>query len=361
MLPYLVMVGFPAVLSLLFLWGKVESNRGNKIIVDTFFVIWLVLLLFRSERVGIDLSVYKMNFNNYIFLSWKEIFNGIFEGEFEAGFVVISKIISYLTDNFRAMIIICACISVIPIWILYRNEAHIGFFAIVMFLNIAPFPMYFSGLRQAMAMALVMPCYYFCKNKKIWHFLLMVFIAFLFHRSAMILLLMYPIYHLRLKKAYHIVYIAPIIAAIYVLKKPIFSFLLNFVGDYADEYEDAIKDTGAYAVTLLLAILLVYAFLVANSDIIDYDTMGLRNLMILSVILQVFSGVHTIAMRMNYYFLLLVPLAVCKVVKNGDKKIKDIIHLSLICMMAFFFAYYIYFIHTDEDILRIYPYYSVFD
>ena len=122
-----------------------------------------------------------------------------------------------------------------------------------------------------------------------------------------------------------------------------------------------IRETGAFAVTLLLAVLLIYAFLVADSDKIDYDTMGLRNIMILSVILQVFSGVHSIAMRMNYYYLVLFPIAVCKVVQCGNKKIKDIIHLSIICMVVFFFAYYIYFIHTDEDILRIYPYISIFD
>ena len=358
MLPYFVMVGVPAILSLLFIWAKVETKKANQIVIDAFFAIWLILLLFRSESIGVDLPVYKMHFRNYAFFTWKEIFNGILEGEFEAGFVVISKLLSYITNDFRWMIIVCACISVIPVWILYRNEGKLGFFAIAMFINIAPFAMYFSGLRQAMAMAFVIPCYYFCRDKKLLKYLLMIFFAFLFHRSAMILIFLYPIYHLRLKKQYHLLYLIPIIGGIYVFRTPLFRFLINFVGDYADEYGDGIQETGAFAVTLLLTALLVYAFIIADPEIIDYDTIGLRNVMILSAVLQVFSGVHSIAMRMNYYYLLLIPIAMVKIVQNGNKKYRDIIYLSLICMTLFFTIYYFYFIYTDLDILNIYPYES---
>lgn len=360
MLPYFIMVGIPALLFIGLVWLKTDERKVNRMTIDSFFAIWLALLIFRSETVGIDVLVYKRNFQRYLFYSWSEIFTNVLDGEIEAGFVVITKLLSYVTSNFRWMIIIAALISVIPIWYLFRKEGKVGFLAIAMFITVSPFAMFFSGLRQAMAMAFVVPCYYFCREKKIWHWLFMIFVAFLFHRSALILLFMYPVYHLRLKREYHIAYILPIIGVVYLYKKPIFAFLLRFVGDYADEYAGEFKETGAFAVTLLLAVLLIYAFIIADPDKIDYDTMGLRNLMVLCAVLQVFSGVHTIAMRMNYYYLILIPIAISKIIKNANRKLGDIVSISVICLTLFFTGYFFYHAYTDADILRIYPYVWMF-
>ena len=166
---------------------------------------------------------------------------------------------------------------------------------VVLFLNIAPFVMYFSGLRQAMAMAFVVPCYAYCREKKPLRFACMVLCAFLFHKSALILLLMYPVYHVRLKQKAHLLYLLLIEAVVYVYSVPIFTLLMWFVGSYAEDYASGIGATGAYAVTLLLTVLLVYAFIIPDQQKLDADTIGLRNLLVFSVMLQSFSAASTIA------------------------------------------------------------------
>lgn len=118
----------------------------------------------------------------------------------------------------------------------------------------------------------------------------------------------------------------------------------------------AIRSTGAYAVTLLLVIILLYTFLIPDQNKLDDDTIGLRNILILSAILQTFSAVNTVAMRLNYYFLLLIPILISKVIRSGNEKYNLLIRLSVVCMTVFFTFYFFYNAYTGSDALHVYPY-----
>ena len=357
MAAYFVLVGVPAILTVLLSSLKYKREKIDECVINSFFIIWLLLLVLRSETVGVDLPVYKYHFFNYSRLGWTEIIKGIFTGRYEAGYLVICKVLSYISKNFHIVKALCAMVSIIPIWKLYRNEGRYGFLTIVTFINVSPFVMYFSGLRQAMAMAFVVPCYYFCKNNELKKFVLTVFVAFLFHKSALIMLCMYPVYHLQLKKTVHLLYLLPLELFVYVYNVPIFRLLLTFMeGKYYDRYVGSIGATGAYAVTLLLTVILIYTYFIPDKELLDKDTIGLRNVFTMSVFLQVFSAASTVAMRMNYYFLLLVPLLISKIIRCGNKNYRDLIKLSIICMVVFFTVYYFYGAYTDTDILQVYPY-----
>ena len=361
MIPYFFMVLTPAVVSAYLSWKKYDSKRRFQITIDCFFVIWLFLLCFRSESVGVDLTVYKYHFSNYSMISWETIIKRIINDEIESGFFVLIKLISLFTVSFRWVIVTCAIVSVIPIWKMYRDENGFGFLTVVMFLNVAPFVMYFSGLRQCLSMAFVNPCYKSCKEHNWKKFLLFVFLAYLFHRSSLILLFMYPIYHLRFKKRKYILLLLPLIAGVYVFNVPIFGFLVVFLhSDFYEMYASSIRSNGAYAVLLLLAVMLIYTYLIPDQEKLDDDMVGLRNLMTFSVFLQVFAGVHTIAMRMNYFYLLLIPILMNRIVQIGEPKYKNIVKISRICMVLFFTLYYFYYAYTDSDILQVYPYKSMF-
>lgn len=360
MLPYYFLVCAPLALFTLYSYFNSSSQNKNKRTLDVFFLIWLLLLVFRAESVGYDLPVYKDQFLRYSRLEWKYIFAGVLSDQFELGYVLISKLVSYFTSDFRWVLIVCALIAVIPIWGLYRKERHAALL-IVAFINIAPFSMYFSGLRQAMAMGFSCVALQRCREKKWLRFLLVVFVAYLFHKSALILLLMYPVYRFHLRRRLDVLYIVPVIASVYVFNKPIFEFLLLFTQKkYIERYGDAVHSTGAYSVLLLLIALLIFAFLVPDQDAIDSDTIGLRNILVLSALLQTFAGVHSIAMRMNYYYLLLVPLAVSHVIDNSRRNAK-LAKIAMLCMAVFFGVYFFYHAYTDADILEVFPYQSMFE
>ncbi len=363
MIPYYMMIGVPSILTFIFSLYKKKYFVKNKhqIVVDSFFGIWLLLLLMRSNELGVDLPVYKNHFFRYSSMTWKDIFSGIFTRKFEATYVLISKIVGMFTSDFHWIMVICALLSVLPIWILYRKETKHSFLAIVLFVNIAPFAVYFSGLRQGIAIAFAVPCYHYCKERKVTKFVVTAIMAMLTHSSAFILLAMYPIYHLRIKKQIYLFLIIPLIGVIYIFRLPVFQLLISLLGhEYIERYSAGIRTTGAYLVTLLLVLLLIFSYLVTDIKRLDDETMGLRNILTFSVIIQIFSGVHTLAMRMNYYYLIFIPLLIPKIIDRGRTKYRILLQLSLICMCCFFAIYYFYRIYTGTDDLGIYPYVSVF-
>lgn len=346
MLPYVLLVGVPCVLALLSKRIRL-GGKENSIVISSFFFILIVLLSCRGEYVGNDTGSYSVYYGYFSELRWEEIFST----EIEPAFALFMKISSFSGLNYQSFLTIVAYISIVPIWRFYKAEKNASIFTIALFLGIVTVSMYFSGLRQVIAMAFAFPAYYYARDKKPFAFLIMVFIAFLFHRSAFILLFIYPLCNLIITLKWLWVVI-PVIGIIYALNKPIFSFLAVFIGGM---YSTDTTSTGAYAIILLLVMITVYAFMLPDETLIDSDTIALRNILLLSVALQCFAPIHVLAMRMNYYFLPFIPVLVTRVASNAAEKNKKIAQFSVILMTIFFITYFFY--NTSQGGgLNIYPY-----
>ena len=123
-----------------------------------------------------------------------------------------------------------------------------------------------------------------------------------------------------------------------------------------DIMRDMVKSPGAYAIVALLFMFIIYASLIMDNEKIDEDVQGLRNLLFLSTALQCFAPVNTIAMRMNYYSLILVPIMISKVPTRAKTQYRQAAYASYIIMCVFFVIYYFYSATTGSDIMQIYPY-----
>lgn len=312
-------------------------------------MLFVALLGCRDISCGIDL-------NNY-FSFFQEAVRSPFSNEhdIESGYVVLESIVAWAVPDFQFFLFVVALFSVVPIFLLYRKESEIPFLTIVLFLTVSPFSMYFSGLRQICAMAFVVPAFYFTKNKKLLWFALTVVCAIFFHRSAFIVALLYPVYHLHISRR-SLFWILPSCTAVFVFNRPIFTFLLTIIDDsYADRYS-ALESTGAYTILILLVIFAIYSFFLPQEAKIEDEAIGLRNILLLSLVIQCFAPVHSLAMRMNYYYLLFIPILIPKIANRSSAKNLMLAKVSVFVMCAFFSVYFIYNGYTSEDILNIYPY-----
>lgn len=353
MLPYFVMVGVPASIAILNI-TLVHNEKLNKATVNAFFIIWFILLALRSFEMGADTLSYRDHYYSSSYLSFGEIFGYIFSGDIEFGFIFLAKIFNLFSADFRVFMIFLSAVFLFLLWKLYHAYANsFSYISIVIYLCLGLFSMSFSGLRQLVAIGLAIPAFQFTKDRKIWRFLLMVLLAFLFHRSAFILLLMYPVYHLKFKKWYYVLFVLPPIALIYIFRVAIFNFLMRFISDF---YNAQLDYNGAISIFALLLLFVLFAFILPDSKQLDYDTIGLRNLLVLSVFIQPFAGIYSLAMRMNYYFLIFVPLLIPKVIQHSSTKFRHITVIAIIIMTVYFTGYYFYNAYTGADILQIYPY-----
>jgi hypothetical protein len=89
---------------------------------------------------------------------------------------------------------------------------------------------------------------------------------------------------------------------------------------------------------------------------IDQDTRAMRNILLLAVCIQMFAPIHNLAMRMNYYFLIFIPVLISRIPKLSNKRFSQIAVISVFVMCLFFTGYFIYDVCYGEDVLEIYPY-----
>lgn len=331
MLPYWMLVLPPLFSYHIRFKGQTQHERA-KATIKFFFILLFALLALRAPEIGRDLSNYRYYFNLYGGIGWDELGNY----STELGYVALNKVVTIFTDNFQWFLAACALLTICPIARVYKDEIEDPVWTIALFICMSTFIMLFSGLRQSIAMALGMLAFQCAKGHKFLPFLIVVAAATLFHRSAFILLIIYPLYHAKITKKWLYVVI-PCLVAVFVYNKQIFTFLTLFIEDY---YQSTISETGAYGTLILLILLSVYSFAVADETRLDDTTRGMRNILLLSVALQMFAPLHTLAMRMNYYFLLFTPLLIPKIAAQSRPRYAQVVRLSRYVMIVFFFAYF---------------------
>ena len=196
--------------------------------------------------------------------------------------------------------------------------------------------------------------YEFTRKKRLIPFILMLLFAMTFHTSAFMLAFMYPLYHARITRKW-LFAIVPILAVIFAFNEQIFTSLAWVLEEYVG-YDASITETGAFTMLILFAIFAVFAFVIPDETLLDDETRGLRNLLVLSVALQMFAPLHTIAMRMNYYYIIFIPLLLPKIIEARSKTWSQVAIMGRHVMVGFFLVYFFYNAYTGTNNLHVFPY-----
>ena len=350
MLPYYILVLTPVIIYIL---GLIKGKKLNKISISVFFIILIVLLSLRSVECRIDLKMYQYFFKVFAVTPFERVSSLSEKGEIL--YYLLNKGIYLIGGNFQFFIFVVALLSIVPIAILYYKKSDNGLLTIALFLVVAPFTMFFSGLRQSIAMGIIIFSFKYIQEKKLLKYIICVVIAMYFHKSATFCFFLYPIYHAKLTKK-SLYFIIPLMILVYIFKDKIFMILLKMYNPiYSEKYGD-ITSTGQYGILVLLVLFDIYCFVFPDKNIIDNEFMGLRNYLILSTFCQLFVPINNVVMRMNYYLLLFIPILIPKVRILGYEKNKELLKLSEIIIIVFFLTHFIYNGYMGEDILRIFPY-----
>lgn len=356
MLAYILLVAVP-----LIYYGLLRVIRNsNRLIalpdggsmLNVFFGIYFLLLALRGVSVGVDVPNYLSKFQYANHLSWREWFAS---SSWEPGFMALTKLVSLVSDQNQVYLAVIAAVVVIPIARFYRRETEGPVLTMALFLILPMFGMFFSGLRQAVAIMFAVPAYGYTRDKKWVKFLLVVLAAMLFHQSAFILLLLYPVYHLKLPRI-SLIWILPLIAVIYRYSAGIFRYLLTILSRLYTDNTWEVSSTGAYSMLVLFVMLMIFSYVFIDEDSADPDLLGLRNILVLAVLLQCFASVNTLAMRMNYYFLLFLPLLIPKVIRRASGTKALVCNTANVVLCLYFITYFMNQVFSRQSGFRIFPY-----
>jgi hypothetical protein len=323
-----------------------KRNKGALV----FFFLWLtVLIMLRHESVGSDTRNYIRKFLTFDRMGWEQLG----KETAEIGFTVFNKIVLVITKNPRIFLMIAAILTVMMIYPTYKRLCTDTSLTIVLFCIMSTFVMMFSGIRQMLAIGMGFVAYEFIRNKKVRPFIITVCVAVTFHTSAFMLAFMYPLYHAKITKKWLYV-VVPVLVMVFVFNGPIFSVLTAILGRFT-KYEGSFSSTGAYTMLILFAIFAVFTFLIPDESQLDAETIGLRNFLLLSLVIQMFAPLHTLAMRMNYYYIIFIPLLLPKIIECRSKRWNQVAVLGRHVMVVFFLLYFFYTAFKGSA-LHVFPY-----
>lgn len=324
-------------------------QRRNKIAITFFFLCLTVLVALRHESVGNDTVNYVQHFEKVSNMSWYEVF----ETSVEFGFSLFNKIVLLASQKAQIFFAVAAVAVSAMIYPTYKRLCVDASLTIVLFCTMSTFFLMFSGIRQMLAVGLGVVAYELTRKKKLVFFILLVLFAMTFHTSAFMIAFMYPLYHVKITKNWLIV-VVPVSVAVFIFNRPIFSFLSLIIERYT-EYEGGVSSTGAYTMLILFAIFAVFSFLIPDENRMDEETVGLRNFLLFSLLLQMFAPLHLLAMRMNYYYAIFIPVLIPKIIGCSHETWSRVSIWARHIMLVFFLGYFFLNAYFGNS-LHVFPY-----
>ncbi len=334
--------------------GKKREILDHSCLLPVFFMILTVLLSLRHIKIGNDTANYKFYFDRFS----NDRLSDMFASDTDPLYFGLNWLVGRFTHNFQWFLSVVAVLSIIPVAKLFCEDREHGYLKVALFVNMSNFVMMFSGLRQTLAISAGVLAYMFVRKKKLLPFLLMAIVAMGFHHSGFVVFTFYPLYHITLKKK-HLWFIIPGLLSVFIFNRFIFGWAVSILTSVlGDKYDVTLQETGAYTMIILFALLLLLAYILPDEKRMDRETIGLRNFLIVALILQCFAPVHTLAMRMNYYFIIFIPILIPKVLKYTRSP--DLAWMANIVMTGFFAIYFLFTVYTgcqtDGGTLNTFPY-----
>ena len=344
------------VMLILFSFQEVYSNEDKK----SSFPIWviaIVMIVLAGLRgnVGADYPIYRSFYNLYFpTLDYSDVVDKMLmrksDLDIEWMYVLLNKFVFAFGGPFQSFTFVSACLTLgFKLWTFKKDSAYPVFSALLLFI-----PGYFiadSGhMRQALGMAVCILSYQFIKERKLFWYLLCIYIAYGFHKSASIFL---PAYWLVLipLNANRIFY--AIVACVILSPFQIYNLFAGFLGSLnLQEVSNGYNGYIGYedkASSFMDGTVILYSFLLimydkaASQRVWYYEY--IRNIMVVGVCLYfIFRDNPVFSTRLVGVYIgfgsLLIPNIIYGMEKISTKRFWHLFFVGFMVFYYFVFASY---------------------
>ena len=309
---FVLCVGSIFVLAIMFLRKSVEHGKKYFLIFSGFLLCLYAGL--RAQNLQIDIPTYVQMYEKYARYSFGQIIQ-LFSSEIrDPTYYFTAWLFSRVFTDAQWWLAVVGAFYIVVVCLVIYKESERPLISLLMVLSLGYFSFVLSGLRQSIAMTIAMIAYLYIKKRKPIKFILLVILASLFHMSAILFLIAYPLGRAKLG-IWHIVSFGIMVVLFLGFQSTIRSFLSEILADsqygsYADR-ETALNFSGfIIQICMFIFNLLYYSKGVKE----DKNAIVLYNLAFIGLSLQLFSSMIAEFFRLSYYFsfanILLVPLAI---------------------------------------------------
>lgn len=322
------------------LWGviiysiPIKRDIKDRIFLSITFIQLVLVHSLVDYKSLPDLPNYYDAFNRYAKVSFDEIFHvNKVSHNFEPGYVVYCKLISYVSTNFNVLLTIT---SVIMFFCYYKTiERYSAYpFISVLLIIVTTYNQSFFVLRQHLAMSILLLTYPYIINKQIWKYLILCAIAFSIHYSAIVFIPLYFLYNIEDKRKYMI----SIIIVSVILIFTAFSIFVYF-GDLLgySGYIDSKKYEGANYTNFFIMLILLGAYIFSLKR--EVFNQNIQKLIFSIIIIAVVGSLVGVGIsgtgRLFYYYTMIPFLLIPNVSRKLSTPSKEIIIITVISLYAY--------------------------
>lgn len=335
---YILNLFFIPFYALLLSFSSLGVRRRNIILCWLVGLQLIFISVFRGETVGADLLGYLEAFKWTDYAKWKELGSlGEYSGwiKMEYGYLVFNKLLSCISDNERLIIwgtsiFIIGGFSVF----IYRNS-KIPWLSFFLLVGMGFYFQSLNVLRQYMALVIVLNCLVYVQHRCFWKFLLWVVLAALFHKTALFVLLLYPLAKFEINRKF-----LGILIGIGVALWFLWGYVVAKVAEIGGFASYIIHNEEGGGVTMFVFLLLIVSggFLVQKKKQRKEEKMDLfYHIMLIALTLQVIGMQFSMFGRLLLYYSVCMIIFIPNVLYSVESKNLKILGIGCVCILSFLF------------------------
>ena len=308
-----------------------------------YFIALCVLVFVAGFRyyIGSDYGAY---YNGYV-SDINELSNAIKTLK-EPGFGFLARLATFFYDDGIAVIFMASLVTIVlSLTVIYRYSDTL-LLPIFLYITMGCWSGSFNGVRQYLAASVLVCGYKSLRDKKLIEYCIIVFLAFLFHRSAIVFLFLYYVVNREINIP-NIIFLVVVVIALYVSYESVFSFA-NFImnDNYTlnDEYTSTIVNRLRILAACVPSIVFLYAYRGIEKN--ESTTFAL-NIIILRTALSVLAMNSALLYRITIYMSLFAPLAISELLKGLSEKNRNVITGGLVIM---YLVMWLYELHNSSSL-----------
>lgn len=327
------------IFAILFLYVAIKGERKEKIVAVVGIVTFFLLAALRSERVGIDVPRYVSLYNRYAMFDFSQIREAVaLDGRKDHAYFYTGWFFSRIFTNPQWWLAAIALLYFIAVGKLIYKESNQTAISLLMLIALSFFSNSLSGLRQTIAMSILVLGYPFLKERRPIPFVITVIIAGLYHQTALVFLLIYPISNKRIG-IYHIIIALAAFIIFYAFK----GWLLNFLAEVLnDERYQGYTGGEASQLTMSGFVIQTVCFIFAlyyYKDLTEKDksSLALYNASFIGWVFQIFSSFIAEFFRISMYFSIFNIILVAKAAScEKDPRSRGIVQMVVIIIFLIY-------------------------
>jgi hypothetical protein len=228
------------------------------------------------------------------------IFGNLINGGIEPGFYLLNRFLSLFVTSSVVMYGVYSFLMLAPVAYFIFRYCKDVWLSTWIYVTVTFFYTIMNFVRQGMAVSIILLGYKFLREKKTIPFLLLVLLAAMFHKTALIMIPVYFLCHLKLNWKLGLFY-AGITLVLYMTS----GFIIDFVTDYIfSYYKDSLWVNEGFSITFLFVPVVIFGACLAlkfSWEKRDADANMLLNLLLFSLLIWVFITRHFIIERFSMY------------------------------------------------------------